>query len=66
VGSTSHVKHRLARRHILARLPWFAPRTLTLMLLSTPIAKPVLRRVYDRYMQTRTHPKHSRAMPTVH
>ena len=42
------------------------PRTLTLMLLSTPIARPLLRRVYDRYLQTRTHPKHARGMPTVH
>ena len=42
------------------------PRTVTLMLLSTPVARPVLRRVYARYMQTRTHPKHARGMPTVH
>jgi hypothetical protein len=60
------VKHRIALRHIERRLPWFAPRTLTLMLLSTPIARPLLRRAYDRYMLTRTHPKHARGMPSVH
>jgi hypothetical protein len=60
------VKHRLALRHIERRLPWFAPRTLTLMVLSTPIARPVLRRAYDRYMQSRTHPKYTRGMPSVH
>jgi ribosomal protein L19 len=65
-GTTSYVKHRIARRHIERRLPWFAPRTLTLMVLSTPIAKPVLRRAYDRYMRSRTHPKYSRGMPSVH
>ena len=42
------------------------PRGLALMLLSTPIARPVLRRAYDRYMQTRTHPKYTRGMPSVH
>ena len=61
-----YVKHRIARRHIERRLPRFAPRTLTVMLLSTPIAKPFLRRAYDRYMQTRTHPKYARGTPTVH
>jgi hypothetical protein len=65
-GTLDYVKHRIARRHIERRLPWFAPRTLTLMLLSTPIARPVLRRAYDRYMLTRTHPKHARGMPSVH
>ena len=66
VGSTSYVKHRIARLHISRRLPWFMPRGLTLMVLSTPIARPLLRRAYDRYMQTRTHPKYTREMPSVH
>ena len=66
VGSTARVKHRLALRHIERRLPWFAPRTLTLLVLSTPIARPVLRRAYDRYIQSRTHPKYTRGMPSVH
>ena len=65
MGSTTPVKHRIARRHITRRL-WFVPRGLALMLLSTPVARPVLRRAYDRYMQGRTHPKHARGMPTVH
>jgi len=65
-GTRHHVKHRIARRHIERRLPRFAPRTLIVMALGTPIAKPVLRRAYDRYMQTRTHPKYTRGAPTVH
>ncbi len=65
-GRTDHVKHRIARQHIARRLPWFVPRTWVVLLLSTPIARPVLRRAYDRYMQTRTHPKHTRGMPSVH
>jgi len=60
------VKHRIARHHIARRLPPFAPRGLVLMLLGTPIAKPMLRRAYDRYMQSRTHPKYARDMPSVH
>ena len=66
VGSTAHVKHRIARLHIERRLPWFAPRTLMLMLLSTPVARPVLRSAYDRYIHSRTHPKYTRGMPSVH
>jgi hypothetical protein len=66
VGITPCVKHRIARRRIAARVPGTTPRAITLTLLSTPIARPLLRRVYDRYMQTRTHPKHARGMPSVH
>ena len=66
VGSTGHVKHRIARRHIERRLPWFMPRTWVAIALSTPIARPVLRRAYDRYMQSRTHPKYTRGTPSVH
>jgi hypothetical protein len=65
-GTTKYVKHRIARHHIARRLPWFMPRTWVVLLLSTPIARPFLRRAYDRYMQTRTHPKHARGMPSVH
>ena len=66
VGTTAYVKHRIARQKILRNLPWFAPRSAVVLLLSTPVAKPLLRRGYDRYMQTRTHPKHTRATPTIH
>ena len=59
------MKHRIARHHIVRRLPFFAPRGLVLMVLSTPIARPVLRRAYGRYMRTRTHPKYARGMPSV-
>ena len=65
-GNTAFVKHRLARRHIERRLPFFMPRTWVALALSTPIARPVLRRAYDRYMQSRTHPKYTRGMPSVH
>jgi hypothetical protein len=65
-GSTTRVRHQIARRQILRRLPLSAPRSMVLMLLSTPIARPVLRRAYDRYMQSRTHPKYARTMPSVH
>jgi hypothetical protein len=65
-GNRAIVKARIARNLIERRIPWFMPRTLTVMVLSTPVAKPVLRRVYDRYLQTRTHPKHARGMPTIH
>jgi hypothetical protein len=65
-GSTGCVKHRIARHHIARRLPWFMPRTWIVLLLGTPIARPFLRRAYDRYMQSRTHPKHARGMPSVH
>jgi hypothetical protein len=64
-GSTTLVKHRIARRHIERRLPFFMPRTWVALVLSTPIAKPALRRAYDRYMQSRTHPKYARGMPSV-
>jgi hypothetical protein len=47
------VKHRIARQLIIRRLPRFIPRTMAVTLLSTPIAKPVLRRVYDHYMRTK-------------
>ena len=60
------MKHRIARRHIERRLPFFMPRTWVALALSTPIAKPFLRRAYDRYMQSRTHPKYARGMPSVH
>jgi hypothetical protein len=65
-GNTAHVKHRIARRYIERRLLFFMPRTWIALALSTPIAKPVLRRAYDRYMQSRTHPKYARGTPTVH
>jgi hypothetical protein len=60
------VKHRIARRYLVRRLPWFAPRSAFVLLLSTPIARPLLRRGYDRYLQTRTHPKYARGTPTIH
>jgi hypothetical protein len=65
-GTLGFVKHRIARRHIERRLPFFMPRTWVALVLSTPIAKPVLRRAYDRYMQSRTHPKYARGTPSVH
>lgn len=65
-GTTAGVKHRIARHHIVRRIPWFMPRTWIVLLLGTPIARPFLRRVYDRYMRSRTHPRHARGMPTVH
>jgi len=65
-GRPSYVKHRIARHRIERRTPWFMPRAWIALALSTSIAKPILRRAYDRYMQTRVHPKHTRGMPSVH
>ena len=66
MGTLAEMKQRIARRHIERRLPFFMPRAWVAIALSTPIAKPFLRRAYDRYMQTRTHPKYTRGMPSVH
>jgi hypothetical protein len=60
------VKHRIARHRIERRLPWFVPRAGIAVLLSSPIARPILRRAYDRYMQSRVHPKYTRGEPTLH
>jgi hypothetical protein len=59
------VKHRIARRHLERRVLFFLPRTWVALALSTPIAKPLLRRAYGRYMQSRTHPKYARGMPMI-
>jgi hypothetical protein len=65
VGSTVRVKHRIARRRIERRIPFFMPRTWIAVALSTPMARPLLRRAYDRYMRSRTHPKYARGMPMI-